>query len=91
MAVVESFDCTSYFCHWLRNWIQSKNSGFTFNIRDLHEKQITTATSTTVVMDAQSRGEYIPTARQIATLSKRRRNSDYGVSSSIAFAFTKSY
>ena len=29
------------------------------------------ATSTTVVMDAESRGEYIPIARQIATL---RRN-----------------
>ena len=91
MAVVERSDCTSYFCHLLRNWIQSKNSGVIFNIRDLHVKQITTATYTTVVMDTESRGEYVTIARQIATLSKRRRNSDYGVSSSIAFAFTKSY
>ena len=79
VTVVESFDCTLYFCHWLRNWIQSKNSGFIFSTRDLHAKQIAMGTSTMAVMDAGSREEYVIIASRIAPLSKRHANGDYGV------------
>ena len=49
-------------------------------------KQITTATSTTTVGDAESWGEYVTVARQISTSSKRRPNNDYGISRPFAFA-----
>ena len=54
------------------------------NNRDF--KQITTALSTTAVLDAESWGEYFTVACQISTLSRRHPNSDYGVSRSLAFA-----
>ena len=38
------------------------------------------ATSTTVVVDTESWGEYVTAAHQISTLSKRHPNSDKGVS-----------
>ena len=34
--------------------------------------------STTAVVDAESRGEYVIVARQISTSSERHPNSDYG-------------
>ena len=47
------------------------------------------ATSTTVVVDTESWGEYVTAAHQISTLSKRHPNSDKGVSRSFAFAASK--
>ena len=59
------------------------------NNRDF--KQITTATSTTAVVDAESWGEYVTVARQISTLSKWHPSSDYGVSCSLSFAAMTSF
>ena len=52
-------------------------------------KQITTATSSTGVVDADSWEEYVTLACQISTLSKRCPNGDYGVSPSFAFTVSK--
>ena len=52
-------------------------------------KQITTATSSTGVVDADSWGEYVTVACQVSTLSKRCPNGDYGVSPSCAFTVSK--
>ena len=56
-------------------------------IRDF--KQITIATSTTAVVDADSRGEYVIVAHKILTLSNQCPNIDYGVSCSFAFALSE--
>ena len=47
------------------------------------------ATSTTAEVDEEFWGEYVTAAHQISTLSKRRRNSDKGVSRSFAFTASK--
>ena len=54
-------------------------------------KQITTVTSTTAVVDAESWGEYVTVARQISTLSKWHPSIDHGVSCSLSFAAMTSF
>ena len=56
-------------------------------IRDF--KQITMATSTTAVVDGDSRGEYVTVAHKILTLSNRCPNIDYRISRSFAFALSE--
>ena len=62
-----------------------------FDLVNRDFKQITTATSTTAVVDAESWGEYVTVARQISTLSKWHPSSDYGVSCSLSFAAMTSF
>ena len=50
-------------------------------------KQMATATPTSAVAAADSRGEYVTVARQISTLSKRYLNSVYGVFGSLLSLF----
>ena len=54
-------------------------------------KQITMATSTAAVVDAESWEEYVTVARQISTLSKWHPSNGYGVSCSLSFAAMTSF
>ena len=62
-----------------------------FDLVNRDFKQITTATSTTAVVDAESWGEYVTVVRQISTLSIWHPSSDYGVSCPLSFAAMTSF